>query len=60
MSPASFELFKVASMTSFANALSDAEDIAFEAAFENASEQFHRLVYSGLETSGQRFDSTSE
>jgi ribosomal protein S18 acetylase RimI-like enzyme len=55
MTPQTFEEFKQQSQASYAGDFAKVEDISFETALKNASEQFERLVSGGLETQGQLF-----
>lgn len=55
MSEKAFQKFKTDSQQSFAVDLAKSLDVSFEAALQNASEQFSRLVPQGLDTKGQMF-----
>lgn len=55
MSPETFESFKKDSQSAYATNLSSVEEIPFEVALKSASEQFDKLVPSGIATHGQSF-----
>jgi ribosomal protein S18 acetylase RimI-like enzyme len=55
MTEAKFEEFKKHSQSSFAGDFAKAQGASVDEALKNASEQFDRLVSSGLQTEGQLF-----